>query len=172
MRAEDCVVSKCPRKASGRIPMVPMCAYHGLQIGLLFRDDVLALAQREQADKEYARTEANAAKRGNREGELVYYVRIGGYVKIGYSARLRNRYASLRADELLAVEPGGRDLESHRHSQFAAERIDLRRENFRPSARLQEHISEIHAHYGLPHWATVPRTTVVTAKPRPPKETP
>jgi hypothetical protein len=104
-------------------------------------------------------------KQGNEGGDpVVYYVRIGDYVKIGFSTRLRNRLASLRADELLAVEPGGPELERQRHKEFSSERIDLRRENFRPSERLEAHIEAIRAEHGLPHWATLPRTSEITVR--------
>lgn len=162
MRAEDCVVSECPRKASGRISIVPMCAYHALQIAMTFRADVLEVAKREQAKVTESRRENRERAAGNREGALVYYVQIGDYIKIGHSARLKRRFATLRADLLLAIEPGGLELERQRHREFSDERIDLKRENFRPSARLTDHIRELHDRYGLPHWATHPRTSVVT----------
>lgn len=164
MRAEDCVVSECPRKASGRVPMVPMCNYHALQIAMLFRSDVLAVAEREQVDASTQRAEAKAARSGNREGALVYYAQIGNYIKIGFSTRLQARMRTLRVDKLLAIEPGGPELERQRHIDFAAERVDLRRENFRASPALLGHISETRQKYGLPLWATRPRTSEVTIR--------
>ena len=70
----------------------------------------------------------------------VYYVRKGERFKIGYTEWLRARMLKLRPDELLAVEPGGRDLETRRHHMFADERITPRGEWFRPSERLILHI--------------------------------
>ncbi|MEV4735048.1 MULTISPECIES: GIY-YIG nuclease family protein [unclassified Microbacterium] len=52
--------------------------------------------------------------------EVVYYVRYDRRVKIGTSGRPRQRLAAIRHDELLAFEPGGREIEQARHRQFAA----------------------------------------------------
>lgn len=52
--------------------------------------------------------------------EVVYYLRYDRRVKIGTSRRPRQRLASIRHEELLAFEPGGREVEQARHRQFAA----------------------------------------------------
>ena len=54
--------------------------------------------------------------------EVVYYVRYDRRVKIGTSRRPRQRVASIRHDELLAFEQGGRALEQQRHREFASVR--------------------------------------------------
>jgi hypothetical protein len=51
--------------------------------------------------------------------EVVYYIRYDRRVKIGTSRRPRQRLASIRHEELLAFEPGGRDVEQARHREFA-----------------------------------------------------
>ncbi|KAA9089991.1 GIY-YIG nuclease family protein [Microbacterium radiodurans] len=51
---------------------------------------------------------------------VVYYLRFDRRVKIGTSARPRQRLAAIRHDELLAFELGGRELEQRRHREFAA----------------------------------------------------
>nr|WP_201469822.1 GIY-YIG nuclease family protein [Microbacterium hydrocarbonoxydans] len=51
--------------------------------------------------------------------EVVYYLRYDRRVKIGTSRRPRQRLASIRHDELLAFEPGGRAVEQARHREFA-----------------------------------------------------
>ncbi|WP_344009991.1 GIY-YIG nuclease family protein [Microbacterium natoriense] len=51
--------------------------------------------------------------------EVVYYLRYDRRVKIGTSRRPRQRLASIRHDELLAFEQGGRALEQQRHREFA-----------------------------------------------------
>ncbi|MBO0979101.1 GIY-YIG nuclease family protein [Microbacterium sp. SD291] len=50
--------------------------------------------------------------------EVVYYVRYDRRVKIGTSRRPRQRLASIRHEELLAFERGGREVEQQRHRQF------------------------------------------------------
>lgn len=53
-------------------------------------------------------------------GEVVYYIRFGDRIKIGTTANLHRRLQDLPYDELLATEPGGRELERVRHEQFRA----------------------------------------------------
>lgn len=50
---------------------------------------------------------------------VVYYLRTGPYVKIGFAASLARRMLAYPASsELLAVEPGDRDTERQRLQQF------------------------------------------------------
>jgi hypothetical protein len=83
---------------------------------------------------------------------VVYYARIGENIKIGYTINLRQRLGALRIydEDLLATEPGGRELEAQRHTQFKRERIDPRREDFRPSKELNTHIAQMVAIFGPP----------------------
>lgn len=163
-RGHECRVDWCEREASWDIKALPLCYEHGYEIAMLYERAIVAERNKRRAVREIQALEVHEVKRGNREPSVVYYGRIGDYIKIGYTTRLRNRLSTLRVDELLAVEPGGADLERERHHQFAAERIDLRRENFRPSAALSEHILAARAKHGLPHWATLPRTSEITTR--------
>lgn len=141
-----------------------LCNEHAWEVVNRYRHAVEAdieLARRRKAAEAERR---ESVRQGNGEGSLVYYARIGDYIKIGFSTRLKNRLKSLRADELLAIEPGGLEVERERHHQFADERIDMKRENFRPSPTLEAHVAALHERYGLPHWATLPRTSVVTTR--------
>lgn len=52
--------------------------------------------------------------------DVVYYIRFDERVKIGTSRRPRQRLASLRHDEVLAFERGGRSVEQQRHREFAS----------------------------------------------------
>ncbi|CAN7311569.1 GIY-YIG nuclease family protein [Microbacterium maritypicum] len=54
--------------------------------------------------------------------DIVYYIRFDRRVKIGTSRRPRQRLASIRHDELLAFERGGRPVEQQRHREFASVR--------------------------------------------------
>lgn len=51
--------------------------------------------------------------------DVVYYLRYDRRVKIGTSARPRQRLARIHHDELLAFERGDRTLEQQRHREFA-----------------------------------------------------
>lgn len=158
------MVGFCDRYASLDIRTVPLCIEHGYEIAKVYKRRLMAedlLTRDVQATR---RIEVYQQDRGNRTGAVVYYCRIGDYIKIGYSTRLRNRFTTLRADELLACEPGGPDLERQRHEEFTEERIHPRRENFRPSDRLNAHIELVRAEHGLPQWAALPDTTTVTVR--------
>lgn len=52
--------------------------------------------------------------------EVVYYLRYAERIKIGTSHDPGSRLRAIAHDELLAFEPGGRELEQARHRQFAA----------------------------------------------------
>ena len=54
---------------------------------------------------------------------VVYYLRLGGRVKIGTSGNPRQRLAAVPHDEVLAFERGDRMLERNRHLQFSADRL-------------------------------------------------
>ncbi|MFD3741604.1 DNA translocase FtsK [Streptomyces sp. NPDC058629] len=73
---------------------------------------------------------------------LVYFLRNGNRVKIGYTTNLSNRVAALSLT-LKFVDltlPGGRDLETVMHRRFATERLDGT-EWFVHSRRLREFIA-------------------------------
>lgn len=160
-RGEICYVSGCDWRASLDIDTLPICHQHAWEIAERFTESIYWRESKRRRQAAQERVEKAEAKRGNREGSVVYYARIGDYIKIGYTTRLRNRLRTLRADQLLAIEPGGSELEAQRHREFAAERIDLRRENFRASQRLLEHVMATLDAHGLPQWAALPRTSEI-----------
>lgn len=97
--------------------------------------------ERYEADK--------AALRQDREG-FVYYLHVGDRIKVGYSVDVKRRMRAYPpGSQLLAVEPGDRDLERQRHHQFAGSRTDGR-EWFRPTPDLLELVAEIVAVHGEP----------------------
>lgn len=76
--------------------------------------------------------------------DVVYYLRYDDRIKIGTSARPRQRLAAIWHQELLAFEPGDRLVERRRHAQFAAERFGGT-EWFRRSPALDAHIGALSA---------------------------
>jgi hypothetical protein len=90
-----------------------------------------------------------AAERRTRS--VVYYVRIGPVVKIGYTSNLIARMAALRVSrsDVLATEPGGRELEARRHGQFGRLRKG-KREDFEPTFELIQHIDAVRERHGDP----------------------
>lgn len=86
-----------------------------------------------------------------KEQSQVYYIRIGDYIKIGYTQNLKQRISGLRVDksDVLATEPGGQAKERERHLQFANIRIG-QRENFERTADLLTHIAKVRRENGPP----------------------
>lgn len=82
---------------------------------------------------------------------IVYYARISGHIKIGYTTDLTKRSKAYPPDtELLAVEPGDRQLEHRRHVQFARY-LQRGREWFTEGPTLIEHIEALAKQYRVPH---------------------
>lgn len=52
------------------------------------------------------------------ERAVVYYMRIGNRVKIGFTTGLAERLKVINPEEIMAVEPGGYELEQRRHREF------------------------------------------------------
>jgi hypothetical protein len=73
----------------------------------------------------------------------VYFVRIGKFIKIGFTTNLRGRLKSFRCAsaepiEVLLIIPGGRELEQRLHTLFCEDRIS--NEFFRNEFLLNEFI--------------------------------
>lgn len=82
--------------------------------------------------------------------DVVYYLRFDERVKIGTTARPRQRLAAIRHDEVMAFERGDRHLERRRHDQFAAERFGTT-EWFVLSDGLRAHVATLAG--GVDPWA-------------------
>lgn len=99
-----------------------------------------ARKRQERAEREAQRIDDAKAGKGETES-VVYYMRVGDRVKIGFSTNLTGRIAALAPEEVLAVEPGGRLLEGVRHRQFADLRVT--REWFRMEEPLVSHMDRL-----------------------------
>lgn len=136
----------CKRHAEQLILHLTGETIEGRALRLMVEEQAKSLARKEEFD-----SEQEVRARRMAEQSLVYYVRIGDHIKIGYTINMLARLSSLRIDEpaLLATEPGGRELERQRHNQFKAERVS-KREDFHTSPRLLEHIDQVVAEHGPP----------------------
>jgi len=73
--------------------------------------------------------------------DVVYYLRYADRIKIGTTARPRQRLAAIMHDELLAFELGDRTVERARQAQFAA--IREGGEWFTATAQLRAHAASL-----------------------------
>jgi hypothetical protein len=89
----------------------------------------------------HARIERKAEEK--RQGAVVYYMRLGDMVKIGWTTNLATRKAKINPQEILATEPGDATVERERHKQFADLRVHG--EWFRLESPLTKWISEVKA---------------------------
>lgn len=82
--------------------------------------------------------------------DVVYYLRWADRIKIGTTHRPRQRLAAIMHEELLAFEPGARDVEQRRHREFA----DLREggEWFTAAPPLLAHIATLGGEPPVPPW--------------------
>lgn len=105
---------------------------------------------------------------------VVYYLRSGGYIKIGWTSHLAKRMRAYAPDSiLLATEPGTRSDEQHRHRMFAVHRTHGR-EWYAMVAPLTQHIERVKAQHGTPDPVAfaarpveVPRPHSTKPKPKP-----
>jgi hypothetical protein len=73
-----------------------------------------------------AEHDLSAVTEGRRHMPVVYFAAVGGYVKIGTTRNIRSRmeHFYLGLEDVLAVVPGGRDLEAAYHDRFRHSRFD------------------------------------------------
>ena len=122
-----------------------LCIHHARRL-----DDDLMRKARSRAITEAARREqereADLADANARS--VVYYLqRADELIKIGYSSRFRERFATLQREHgplaLLVKHGGNRDAEQAMHRRFADDRVEG--EWFLPSDDLWAHINDVRA---------------------------
>lgn len=97
---------------------------------------------------------------------VVYYLRSGGYIKIGWASDLGKRMRSYPPDSLLlATHPGTKADESAAHRKFAVHRTHGR-EWFAMVAPLMQHIDRVRAEHGEPDQVSFAAQPVKVPQPR------
>lgn len=98
---------------------------------------------------------------------VVYYLRVGGYIKIGWTADLAKRMRAYAPDTiLLATQPGTRKDEQRLHKIFAAHRTHGR-EWYAMTPSVMHHIEQVAAQHGTPDPVTFAARPVEVPQPRP-----
>lgn len=100
----------------------------------------IAAGQRHYAAADQPPTKPATTGRGP-AASVVYFMRVGNRVKIGYTTNLRLRRATLMPEELMATESGGPAREAELHTQFAAYRTSG--EWFRLEGELADYIDQL-----------------------------
>jgi hypothetical protein len=96
---------------------------------------------RQALARRYTASPIDPAKELQLGGSVVYYMRIGNRVKIGWSAGVLKRVSAINPEELMAVEPGGRPQEAMRHAEFRS--LRTHGEWFRLESPLTDHIAAL-----------------------------
>lgn len=99
------------------------------------------VSQERNAAKSQKSKEAHAEIVNLDAPELVYYMRIGDRVKIGWTTNLPERISSINPEEFMTAEPGTRLKEKERHQQFAS--LHSHGEWFRLEQPLVGHIKKL-----------------------------
>lgn len=80
----------------------------------------------------------------------VYYIRMGGLVKIGYAGDVAKRMRNYPPNaELAAAHPGTLEVERDMHARFK-DALARGREWFQPTPDLEEHIAQVRDAFGDP----------------------
>ncbi|WP_454175367.1 GIY-YIG nuclease family protein [Gordonia sputi] len=122
--------------------VIPLCINHLMKV-LAQSEAILNRAKRNyliknQGKKMPVRREIG---HGQFHGPVVYYLQFNGRIKIGFTTNLEERLRAIPHDTVLAVEPGGCDIERKRHRQFRQHRVVG--EWFEPSEKLLDHIKKL-----------------------------
>jgi hypothetical protein len=103
-----------------------------------------------ELERKRAVTEGDLRRHAPDMEGIVYYLRINGTVKIGYTTNLTRRSRAYPpGSELLAVEPGTPDTEKERHQQFR-NYLTRGREWFVEAPAILDHTERLRGLYGLP----------------------
>ena len=138
--AIECAHPRCGKRTQDRYKFpIPLCRAHLVAV-LVSANEVITQARNDFADQNLGR-KPTAQGMLTRNEPLVYYIRFGDRVKIGTTTNMKRRLDSVPHDEILATEPGGREVEHARHVQFRADNI--KGEWFRFSDQLAQHIRTI-----------------------------
>jgi hypothetical protein len=165
-RRNWCCWPKCLNQRTSEIPLCTahITIAHGVWENTQSndRDDTVYAFTAYVSEPQPAKPERKPTPHGT-----VYYVRSGGFIKIGWTSSLQGRMKAYPPDSvLLATEPGTRADETRRHRQFAAHRTHGR-EWYAMTADLMRHIDRVKTDHGEPDTVAFAAQPVKVPQPRP-----
>lgn len=92
--------------------------------------------EKKRADEAAAKAKASRENKG-----VVYYVQFRDAIKIGTTVDLAGRMAVIPWESVLAIEPGGYEVEHRRHRQFTKHHLQL--EWFLQCDELMAHVDDL-----------------------------
>jgi hypothetical protein len=132
-----CCAPLCDKASSTQVASLPLCEPHFNRL----ESHVAKVHTPPDWDKIFKK-----AERVQDGEDWVYFIRLGDVIKIGHSRRLMSRLRSFAAYgqevEVLALEIGGRALETRLHRRFSHLRSDVgfSKELFRPDPEILGYI--------------------------------
>lgn len=141
----SCCAPHCIRQASPLAADVPLCNQHFAAVVRSYN----TLAARTDTPDVPCKCAPRIGKNYPSPSQVYYLTVRPGVVKIGYTHYLITRIVAVRRTvaDLLATEPGGREVERDRHRQFAADRVGAHKEDFNVSPELARHITAMRAQH-------------------------
>lgn len=152
-----------------------MCHEHTKGVSNIYvgyHAETLAAAQRrldesrDKRERESAKRAAAAKEAARSQAGTVYFLRVGSYIKIGWTSDLTGRMRSYPPDSiLLATQPGLRADETKLHKRFAIHRSHGR-EWYPLVPQILEHIDRVKAQHGEPEQVDFGAKPVTVPQPR------
>lgn len=131
---------------------VDICEMHGLMIAAYMKERGGAVMLRLEAVYEAPLVTRELKPRApifaKGRTSVVYYMKFGQTVKIGFSTNLPLRVSALKPEAVVAIEPGKHGDEHGQHVRFAEKR--LHGEFFQLDRELIDHINMLRDMYGDP----------------------
>jgi hypothetical protein len=142
---EICVWPQCRRVEDRRLKLF-LCQEHATQVYATVREDIERTAAILRA-----RREVPAAAPVKPPGEeVIYYLQVGGHIKIGWTSQIEQRMRAYPPNTtLLAVHPGTRAEEKALHKRFAVHRSHGQ-EWYPLVPVVLDHIKRVVAEHGAP----------------------
>ena len=148
---------RCAVESCNQPPLhgIPLCEPHGAVVAVYMDSHLQAKEEaaerhRQAVEADNARfkrmldiREAKAAGTYKSDPGIIYYLRLGEHIKIGYTTDLAKRLKAYPPmSVLLATHPGTMKTEAQMHEQFAAH-LAGRKEWFHVTDELEAHIERV-----------------------------